>query len=611
MQSASAGYRLHEEEIRRFAELAAGMLGDDLASRQGEDRIRACHALLERYPYAYPFALELSLRLPSAVAITWLRKLRETFYAREDVQDEIDAFQIWRMAPLQALTTALRHVSSGGRILPSVLAYLEERRPLLARCLRRREARDAAGAGARLARVLLAPLARACSAPGMPLRGPLLRFYLRHDVAAAGSSWRRLAAGGLALLMLARSEAADGDARLRAARLPVIEESCAGAQPEGKPGLDLATVLWGRDYVLRWAELNAPSLLAPGNLPALAAEMPVRLVFYTTREDMERIRNLSAYRRLRQLASVRFVLMERLLRETAPELLGMRFADKYAPMTAAHNHCMRRAAAEGRYVFFNFPDMIWQEDFLSKIAGLIREGKTHILYYPGPYLVYETAEKEIRSRVREGILAMSNKDVRALCAAHRHPSTLLYYEDAPLRYFGAIMRMYRNGNAGDVIHMACFVPLVIRPDRQTSVRATIDADHPLSPFLAPEEVALLTDNASLCAASLDPLEAQDNAMRWPPYSSEGFARDFRAGMRLWNRIFFAQTCRFHGAGVAGDAVWSEACEAARRDAEAIQSRGSESVPPPPAELFIKGARAFLQETSGGNSRRAEREACTK
>lgn len=601
MQPAGVGYELHEREIRRYADLVAGMLGEPLAHLQGEERLRACHALLERHPWAYPLALELSLRLPPALAITWLRGLRETFYACGDVQDEIDAFQIWRMAPLQALTVALRHVASSGRCLPGVLAYLEERRPALARCLRRKEKREALDGErrlARLARLPLALLARACSDADTPLRASWLRFYLRHDTAAERSLWRRLGTGFLARLMLARVRAEEGGLCPSVAALPVVDEPCTGALPRGTAELDFVTVLWGAAYVRHWAELNAPSLLAEGNMPALAAAMRVRLVFYTTREDRERIRSLPVYGRLRRMATVRFVLMEQTLRETAPELLGMRFADKYAPMTAAHNHCMRQAALEERYVFFNFPDMVWQEDFLSHMAGMLRRGKTHILYYPGPYLTRETAGEELRARVRDGVLALDNKAMRAICAAHRHPSALLYYGNAPLRYFGAIMRMYRNGDAGDVIHMACFVPLIIRPDRRTSVRATIDATHPLRHFLDPGELALLTDNAALCAASLDPLEAQDNAMRWPPYSSGGFARDFRAGMRLWNRIFFSLPCRFYSAAATGEDGWSAVRETALRDVIAIQNLGGGGASVPPVELFIKGARAFLRETGG-------------
>ena len=68
--SSNSGYLLHEDEVRQFANLAASMLGQRLDSLNGEERIRACHALLEQHPYAYPFALELSLCLPSAMAIT-------------------------------------------------------------------------------------------------------------------------------------------------------------------------------------------------------------------------------------------------------------------------------------------------------------------------------------------------------------------------------------------------------------------------------------------------------------------------------------------------------------------------------------------------------------
>ena len=87
------------KEIQNYADLTAGMLGYTLPPCAGQERIRRCHKILSKYPYAYPLALELSLLLPSAMAITWLRAIHSTFYARADVLEEIDTFLVWRMSP--------------------------------------------------------------------------------------------------------------------------------------------------------------------------------------------------------------------------------------------------------------------------------------------------------------------------------------------------------------------------------------------------------------------------------------------------------------------------------------------------------------------------------
>lgn len=602
-RNADPGYLLHEDEIRRFADLTASMLGHRLDKLNGQERLQACHALLERHPYAYPFALELSLHLPPAMAITWLRKLRETFYAREDVQNEIDPFQIWRMSPIQALTTALHHAERGDFFLPGVMAYLREHRPALARCVQKKREYDERRGFFRACRVkLFQGIGRfayqACTLPGLILREPLLRFYMRHDTKdRPGTPCGRMATWFLAFALAnRRGGTAQNTSGRFAASLPAAEEPRAGGgQPAGTP-MDVVTVIWGKTYVERWAQLNAPALLAPGNIPAMAGEMPVCLVFYTTHEDRERIRSLPVYRRLKQHAAIRFVILDSILRDTAHDLLGLRFADKYAPMTAAHNHCMRHAAQNGHYVFFNFPDIIWQKDFFEKIGKRIKDGKTHIFYYSGPYVELETVQEKIREMAKDGVLAISNAELREICSKYRHSSSLLHYKNAPLRYFGAIMRMYRVKKLGDVIHMACFVPLVLKPDHKTFTRTTIDADHPLYPLLPPQAVEIITDNLSLCAASMDPREAQDNALRWPPYDLASFAKDFRLGMNLWNRIFFSLPCRFYSQAVTDEEEWSDVQQTASREVKEILEFGSEALPVPPLELFSSGPGAFLQNT---------------
>ncbi|MTJ93005.1 MAG: hypothetical protein F8N36_09105 [Desulfovibrio sp.] len=601
--SSDPGYLLHEDEVRQFADLAASMLGQRLDSLNGEERIRACHALLEQHPYAYPFALELSLRLPPAMAITWLRKLRETFYAQEDVQNEIDPFQIWRMPPIQALTTALRHSERAGFFLPGVMAYLQEHRPALARCFQMKRGNNKPDGTfqtccGRLLQGIGRLFYRACAAPGQMLPEPLLRFYMRHDTKdRSGNPPQRMATWFLAYILANRQVETQRE-RLRrgAVALPAEEEPSTGGQQASEKSIDVVTVIWGKTYVERWAEINAPTLLAPGNIPAMAKKMSVCLVFYTTHEDRDRIRSLPVYRRLKQFAAIRFVIMDSMLRDTAHDLLGLRFADKYAPMTAAHNHCMRHAAQKGRYVFFNFPDIIWQKDFFEKISARIKSGKTHIFYYSGPYTELEAVQKNIKKFLDDDVLAISNEGLREICSKYRHTSSLLNYDNSPLRYFGAIMRMYRIKTHGDIIHMACFVPIILKPDPNIYTRTTIDADHPISPLLPPQQMEIITDNVSLCVASMDPRAAQDNAMRWPPYDLASFARDFRLGMNLWNRIFFSLPCRFYSGAISSEEEWGKAHQTASREVKEILHFGSKALPVPPAEIFTAGARNFLQNT---------------
>ena len=603
----AAGYALHVEEIRAYANLVAGVLGHDLAALEGEERIRACHCLLSEHPYAYPFALELSLQLPAPMAITWLRGLCASFYAKEDVRDEIDAFLIWRMSPAQAFSTVLRHAERMGWFLPGTMRYLEARHPLLAAYVKKRRNWDMSAVRSWSARLdslfqlLLRPLRALCVPPSGTtlLRDRLIVFYLRKDCPQKpGNIFIRLAVWALMRIFACRVTASSNSVfRREWMNLPFLDEPRTGeiAKEEGQLGVDVVTVIWGEEYVRRFDEYNAPSLLASGNLPMLSRSSRPRLVFYTTRQDMKRLKSLPVYDRLRSHAPVRFIFIEKILKDTASDLLGLGFTDKYLAMTASHNHCFRQAALEDRYVFCNFPDMIWQCDFFTQIMAFQLQGKKQIFAYSGPYAVMEEVQHGIQQYMHDGTLALDNSTLRSLTNEYRHPFALLFYKNAALRYFGAIMCLFRAGETSFVAHMACHTPVLLKPGTGTAIRGTIDYDYPLDPQMNADEIYIIDGDARIAVISLDPEYGQNNALRWPPYNAVSFVRDFRAGMRLWNRIFFALPCRFHGIDTENREAWLEAEAMGRAQVANILRQGEETSPVPPVYLFLQGALVFLRE----------------
>ena len=67
--------------------------------------------------------------------------------------------------------------------------------------------------------------------------------------------------------------------------------------------------VWGQRYVRQFLEVGLPTLLAPGNLPALAATLPTRFVILTRLDDDDYIRRHVAFRRLSAVCDteIRFI----------------------------------------------------------------------------------------------------------------------------------------------------------------------------------------------------------------------------------------------------------------------------------------------------------------
>src|SRR4051812_6734173 len=69
----------------------------------------------------------------------------------------------------------------------------------------------------------------------------------------------------------------------------------------------------GLPYVRRFLTVALPTWLAPGNLPALAAELPAELVILTAREDEAYLRAHPAFRRLAEVLPVRLHFIDHLV----------------------------------------------------------------------------------------------------------------------------------------------------------------------------------------------------------------------------------------------------------------------------------------------------------
>jgi hypothetical protein len=80
-----------------------------------------------------------------------------------------------------------------------------------------------------------------------------------------------------------------------------------------QPRARLIVPVWGQRYAERFTELTLPALLAPGNLPYLAAALPTEVVLVTQRDLFDVLRSADSFRRLEKHCEVRLVPMDDLM----------------------------------------------------------------------------------------------------------------------------------------------------------------------------------------------------------------------------------------------------------------------------------------------------------
>jgi hypothetical protein len=108
----------------------------------------------------------------------------------------------------------------------------------------------------------------------------------------------------------------------------------------------LIVTVWGQDYVDRFLDIALPSLLSPGNLPALA-EYKTRFVFVTAAQEQSWLRRSPLFGELENLTDVRFLSIDPQMYETS-----------FQAMSAAHRIAGRESMEDGAHAIIVSPDFV-------------------------------------------------------------------------------------------------------------------------------------------------------------------------------------------------------------------------------------------------------------
>jgi len=171
---------------------------------------------------------------------------------------------------------------------------------------------------------------------------------------------------------------------------------------------------WGRPYADTLVSLALPAILAPGNLPSLAAMMDCDLVIVTEQAFFAEIRDSVAFRRVQQCCPVRLFPIDDLI--VAKGRYGMTltfafhrgFADLGEAMTDHH------------LIFFN-ADFILADGSFRTLGHRILAGE-RLIHAPSYCTIQEEAEPLLRRLIDRDTqtLALSSRDMAEMILAHRH-----------------------------------------------------------------------------------------------------------------------------------------------------------------------------------------------
>jgi hypothetical protein len=246
-----------------------------------------------------------------------------------------------------------------------------------------------------------------------------------------------------------------------------------------KPPVRLLVPVWGERYIKLFADLTLMSLLAPGNLPALAEATELEVVMLTASSDHRFFDAEPAFAALRRIAPVRFESIDDLI---GGGLYGVTLTLAYLRGVAALGEKM----VDTHFVFLN-ADLILADGSLRSVARRILAGD-RVLLACSIRATSEDLEPRLRALVdaERGVLAVPPRILVGMAMAAMHPTQIAKIVNSDLCHSIHVNQFYWQVDAHTLVsrHFLMFM-LCLRPERVvTEVHAF--CDYSFVPEMCPE-----------------------------------------------------------------------------------------------------------------------------
>ena len=170
--------------------------------------------------------------------------------------------------------------------------------------------------------------------------------------------------------------------------------------------VDFNTCVWGDWHLDVMRRVMLPTLLSPGNLPAISGRFPTRYRIATTPSDRRRIESWPIFSALAATIEIEWI------------------TEASSPDITYHIEWYRRslqdAKAANAYCFTVYPDVAWSDGVLARCADAIAHGKIGVSI---PYIrvISETILPELAGRAGDNAIKLTGGDLVRLGMRHMHP----------------------------------------------------------------------------------------------------------------------------------------------------------------------------------------------
>lgn len=308
-------------------------------------------------------------------------------------------------------------------------------------------------------------------------------------------------------------------------------------------GVKLVLPVWGYEYVRQFLEVGLPTLLAPGNVPALTAELPCEFVILTSNDDEEFLREHATFKRLAAICNTEIRLIDHLISD----------GNYSTTITLAYAEVVRSLgqAMVDTCFFFLVSDYIMADGSLLSALRRMQTGASAVLV--GNFQVSrEEAMPWLQDKlsVAKGSLALPPREMMQWAMNHLHPTTLANMVNIPFSHNSHTNRVFWRVDGATILgrfylmHMLC-----VRPEI-TDFIIGASCDYSFVPEMCPSgNVDVLTDSDDYLVIEMQPRDHEVQFLRPGPLKPRVLSRSLTEWTTATHRENALHSIIFHASDV--------------------------------------------------------------
>ena len=260
-----------------------------------------------------------------------------------------------------------------------------------------------------------------------------------------------------------------------------------------------------------------PTLLAPGNIPALASELPCKFVFMTSSDDVELIKAHPTYERLSEFCEIEYQFLDDLIVD----------GNHSATITLAFARAIRAVGPAITKTCFFLPvsDYIIADGSFKNVLDRIRSGFSGV--FAGNFqVIAEEADPVLRKWIPEGstFVSLSARELVGWSLNHLHPATIANMVNVPLGHnFHTNRLFWRIDESSLLARFFLMHPIAIHPE-VTEFDVGSSFDYSFIPELCPSNnVTAMFDSDDYLVIEMQPGYHENQYLRFGPLGPTALA----------------------------------------------------------------------------------------